>query len=177
MPFIIMFAVPCASVGAFTLLAITRQTLNLFSLIGVVMLVGLVSKNGILLVDYANTLRTRGENKLDAILHSARIRFRPILMTTCAMIAGMTPLALGLVNGSQVRQALGIVIIGGLSQLSRPHARARAGRLHAPRSGQDRPRRGRRALSAAQVECASPRRARIRPPQVATDQIRQTCRG
>lgn len=115
MPFIIMFSVPCASVGAFTLLALTHQTLNLFSLIGVVMLVGLVSKNGILLVDYANTLRTRGYNKLDAIRQSARIRFRPIVMTTCAMIAGMTPLALGLVNGSQVRQALGVVIIGGLA--------------------------------------------------------------
>jgi hydrophobic/amphiphilic exporter-1 (mainly G- bacteria), HAE1 family len=115
MPFIIMFSVPCASVGAFTLLALSRQTLNLFSLIGVIMLVGLVSKNGILLVDYANTLRSRGYEKLDAIRQSARVRFRPILMTTCAMIAGMTPLALGLVNGAQVRQALGIVIIGGLA--------------------------------------------------------------
>lgn len=115
MPFIIMFSVPVASVGALTLLAITRQTLNLFSLIGVVMLVGLVSKNGILLVDYANTLRARGYGKYDAIRQSARIRFRPIIMTTCAMIAGMTPLALGLVNGAQVRQALGIVVIGGLS--------------------------------------------------------------
>ena len=114
-PFIIMFSVPVASVGAFGALALTRQTLNLFSLIGVIMLVGLVSKNGILLVDYANTLRRRGYNKLEAIRQSARIRFRPILMTTCAMIAGMTPLALGLVPGSQVRQALGIVIIGGLA--------------------------------------------------------------
>jgi HAE1 family hydrophobic/amphiphilic exporter-1 len=114
-PFIIMFSVPVASVGAFGALALTRQTLNLFSLIGVIMLVGLVSKNGILLVDYANTLRRRGYSKLEAIRQSARIRFRPILMTTCAMIAGMTPLALGLVPGSQVRQALGIVIIGGLA--------------------------------------------------------------
>jgi hydrophobic/amphiphilic exporter-1 (mainly G- bacteria), HAE1 family len=114
-PLIILFAVPVAAVGAFGALAITGQTLNLFSLIGVVMLVGLVSKNGILLVDYANTLRTRGFSKLDAIRQSARIRFRPIIMTTCAMIAGMTPLALGLVEGSQVRQALGIVVIGGLS--------------------------------------------------------------
>ncbi|HXW76597.1 MAG TPA: efflux RND transporter permease subunit, partial [Candidatus Eremiobacteraceae bacterium] len=114
-PFIIMFAVPVAAVGAFGALAITGQTLNLFSLIGVVMLVGLVSKNGILLVDYANTLRTRGYGKLEAIRQSARIRFRPIIMTTCAMIAGMTPLALGLVEGSQVRQALGIVVIGGLT--------------------------------------------------------------
>ena len=114
-PFIIMFSVPVAAVGAFGALAITRQTLNLFSLIGVIMLVGLVSKNGILLVDYANTLRRRGYAELDAIRESARIRFRPILMTTCAMIAGMTPLALGLVAGAQVRQALGIVIIGGLT--------------------------------------------------------------
>ncbi len=114
-PFIIMFSVPVAAVGAFGALAITRQTLNLFSLIGVIMLIGLVSKNGILLVDYANTLRKRGYAELEAIRESARIRFRPILMTTCAMIAGMTPLALGLVAGSQVRQALGIVIIGGLA--------------------------------------------------------------
>jgi HAE1 family hydrophobic/amphiphilic exporter-1 len=114
-PFIIMFSVPVAAVGAIGALAITRQTLNLFSLIGVIMLVGLVSKNGILLVDYANTLRRRGLAKLEAIRESARIRFRPILMTTCAMIAGMTPLALGIVPGSQVRQALGIVVIGGLS--------------------------------------------------------------
>lgn len=115
MPFIIMFSVPVASVGAFTLLAVTRQTLNLFSLIGVIMLVGLVTKNGILLVDYANTLRNRGYKKLDAIIQSARIRARPIIMTTCAMVAGMTPLALGIVPGSQVRQALGIVVIGGLT--------------------------------------------------------------
>lgn len=114
-PFIIMFSVPVAAVGALGALAITRQTLNLFSLIGVVMLVGLVSKNGILLVDYANTLRKRGYAELEAMRESARIRFRPILMTTCAMIAGMTPLALGLIPGSQVRQALGIVIIGGLA--------------------------------------------------------------
>ncbi len=114
-PFIIMFSVPVAAVGAIGALAITRQTLNLFSLIGVIMLVGLVSKNGILLIDYANTLRRRGFAKLEAIRESARIRFRPILMTTCAMIAGMTPLALGIVPGSQVRQALGIVVIGGLS--------------------------------------------------------------
>jgi len=114
-PLIIMFAVPVASVGAFGALAITHQTLNLFSLIGTVMLVGLVSKNGILLVDYANTLRARGAEKLAAIRESARIRYRPIIMTTCSMIAGMSPLALGLVQGSQVRQALGIVVIGGLA--------------------------------------------------------------
>jgi HAE1 family hydrophobic/amphiphilic exporter-1 len=114
-PLIIMFSVPVASVGAFGALALTHQTLNLFSLIGVVMLVGLVSKNGILLVDYANTLRRRGFAKMDALRESARVRFRPIVMTTSAMIAGMSPLALGLVEGSQVRQALGVVVIGGLA--------------------------------------------------------------
>ncbi len=113
-PFIIMFSVPVAAVGAFGALALTRQTLNLFSLIGVIMLVGLVSKNGILLVDYANTLRKRGYGKLEALRRSARTRFRPIVMTTASMVAGMTPLALGLVEGSQVRQSLGIVVIGGL---------------------------------------------------------------
>jgi len=113
-PFIIMFSVPVASVGAIGALALTGQTLNLFSLIGTVMLVGLVSKNGILLVDYANTLRRRGYAKLEALRQSARVRFRPIVMTTASMIAGMTPLALGLVQGSQVRQSLGIVVIGGL---------------------------------------------------------------
>ncbi|MBV8282715.1 MAG: efflux RND transporter permease subunit, partial [Candidatus Eremiobacteraeota bacterium] len=113
-PFIIMFSVPVAAVGAFGALAITHQTLNLFSLIGVIMLVGLVSKNGILLVDFANTLRKRGASKLEAIRRSAYTRFRPIVMTTASMVAGMTPLALGLVQGSQVRQGLGIVVIGGL---------------------------------------------------------------
>jgi HAE1 family hydrophobic/amphiphilic exporter-1 len=113
-PFIIMFSVPVAAVGAFGALAITHQTLNLFSLIGVIMLVGLVSKNGILLVDYANTLRKRGLSKAEAIKRSAYTRFRPIVMTTASMVAGMTPLALGLVAGSQVRQGLGIVVIGGL---------------------------------------------------------------
>ncbi|TAM58649.1 efflux RND transporter permease subunit [bacterium] len=114
-PFIIMFSVPVATVGALGALALARQTLNLFSLIGTIMLVGLVTKNGILLVDYANTLRERGYEKLAAIMESARVRFRPIVMTTVSMIAGMAPLALGLVPGMETRQGLGIVIIGGLA--------------------------------------------------------------
>ncbi|HVA36151.1 MAG TPA: efflux RND transporter permease subunit [Candidatus Dormibacteraeota bacterium] len=114
-PFIIMFSVPVATVGALTALALTRQTLNLFSLIGTIMLVGLVSKNGILLVDYANTLRSRGYERVAAMMESARVRFRPILMTTISMIAGMTPLAMGLVQGSETRKGLGIVVIGGLT--------------------------------------------------------------
>jgi len=114
-PFIVMFTVPVAVVGAIGALAITHQTLNLFSLIGSIMLVGLVAKNGILLVDFANQLRTRGLTKLDAIVESAHHRFRPIVMTTFAMIAGMLPLALALDPGSQAERPLGIVVIGGLS--------------------------------------------------------------
>jgi hydrophobic/amphiphilic exporter-1 (mainly G- bacteria), HAE1 family len=114
-PFIVMFTVPVAVVGALGALAITHQTLNLFSLIGSIMLVGLVAKNGILLVDFANQLRHRGLTKLDAIVESAHHRFRPIVMTTFAMIAGMLPLALALDPGSQAERPLGIVVIGGLS--------------------------------------------------------------
>ncbi len=114
-PFIIMFTVPVAVVGALGALALTHQTLNLFSLIGSILLVGLVAKNGILLVDYANQLRQRGLTKLEAIEESAFARFRPIVMTTTAMIAGMLPLALALDPGSQAERPLGIVVIGGLS--------------------------------------------------------------
>jgi HAE1 family hydrophobic/amphiphilic exporter-1 len=114
-PFIIMFTVPVAVVGALGALALTHQTLNLFSMIGAILLVGLVAKNGILLVDFANQLRERGMSKLEAIEESAHARFRPIVMTTVAMIAGMLPLALALDPGSQAERPLGIVVIGGLS--------------------------------------------------------------
>ena len=114
LPFIIMFAVPVAAVGALTSLAITHQELNLFSLIGTVLLVGLASKNGILLVDFANHMVERGMDRSAAMIEAARERFRPIVMTTCAMIAGMTPIALALDPGAAQRQALGIVVIGGL---------------------------------------------------------------
>jgi HAE1 family hydrophobic/amphiphilic exporter-1 len=113
-PLIIMFAVPVAAVGAIGALALTHQTLNLFSLIGTIMLVGIVTKNGILLVDYANTLRARGEDELTAIRESAATRFRPIMMTSIAVVAGNLPLALAIEPGSQVRASLGIVVIGGI---------------------------------------------------------------
>ena len=114
-PFIIMFSVPVAAVGAVGSLMLTHSTLNLFSLIGSMLLIGLVAKNGILLVDYANTLRrTRGLSKVEAIKESAKTRFRPIMMTTLAMVSGMLPLALALEPGSQERESLGVVVIGGL---------------------------------------------------------------
>jgi HAE1 family hydrophobic/amphiphilic exporter-1 len=114
-PLVIMFAVPVASIGAFGALALTHQSLNLYSLIGVIMLVGLVSKNGILLVDFAQLKVLDGVDKLTAIKQAARERFRPIVMTTVSMIAGMTPLALALDPGSVAKRSLGTVVIGGLA--------------------------------------------------------------
>jgi HAE1 family hydrophobic/amphiphilic exporter-1 len=114
-PAIILFAVPLAVIGALGSLALTHETLNLYSLIGTVLLIGLVVKNGILLVDFANRERDAGKSKLAAIVSAAQTRFRPIVMTTIAMIAGMLPLALALEQGAAVRQSLGVVVIGGLS--------------------------------------------------------------
>ena len=113
-PFVIMFSVPLALVGALYGLALTHQTLNLFSLIGIIMLFGLVAKNGILLVDYANTQRRRGLRVLDAMRTAAGIRLRPIVMTTASMVFGMLPLALGLAEGAEFRRSMGTVMIGGL---------------------------------------------------------------
>jgi HAE1 family hydrophobic/amphiphilic exporter-1 len=114
-PFIIMFSVPVAAVGAIGALLVMHQTLNLFSLIGTILLVGIVTKNGILLVDYANTLRERGESKWAAIQQSAYTRFRPIIMTSISVVAGNIPLALALEPGSTVRASLGTVVIGGIT--------------------------------------------------------------
>jgi HAE1 family hydrophobic/amphiphilic exporter-1 len=114
-PFIIMFAVPVAAVGAIGSLALTHQTLNLFSLIGAVLLIGLVTKNGILLVDFADARQRAGLGRVAAITEAARERFRPIIMTTAAMIAGMIPLAFVLDPGAQAEASLGTVVIGGLS--------------------------------------------------------------
>ncbi|MGH7715725.1 MAG: efflux RND transporter permease subunit, partial [Vulcanimicrobiaceae bacterium] len=113
-PFIIMFSVPVAAVGAISALLITHKTLNLFSLIGTILLIGIATKNGILLVDYANTLRSRGRDKLAAIKESAHTRFRPIIMTSFSIVAANIPLALGFEPGSGSRTSLGTVIIGGV---------------------------------------------------------------
>ena len=113
-PFIVMFSVPVAIVGALGGLAIRHQTLNLFSLIAIIMLFGLVAKNGILLVDYANQQRRKGLPVVEAMKAAAATRFRPILMTTCAMVFGMLPLSLGLTEGAEERASMGTVLIGGL---------------------------------------------------------------
>ena len=121
LPLVIMLTVPLASAGAFgTLFALNAlrlpsQTLNLYSMLGVVMLVGLVAKNGILIVEYAERAVRDGARAADAAVHAAQLRFRPIVMTTLAMIAGMIPLAAGATIGAEYRRALGTVVIGGLS--------------------------------------------------------------
>jgi hydrophobic/amphiphilic exporter-1 (mainly G- bacteria), HAE1 family len=113
-PFIIIFSVPVAAIGAIGALFLTHRTLNLFSLIGTILLIGIATKNGILLVDYANTLRERGLDKLSAIKESAHTRFRPIIMTSFSVVAGNVPLAIALDPGSASRSSLGIVVIGGV---------------------------------------------------------------
>jgi HAE1 family hydrophobic/amphiphilic exporter-1 len=113
-PFVVMFSVPVAVVGALGALTITHQTLNLFSFIGSVLLIGLVSKNGILLVDFANRLRLGTHATRPAMVEAAFERFRPIVMTTVAMIAGMLPLALAIDPGAEAERSLGTVVIGGL---------------------------------------------------------------
>src|SRR5580700_684720 len=114
LPLVVMLTVPLASIGAFGSLFVFRAPLNLYSMLGIIMLVGLVAKNGILLVEYAERAVRDGSTAAQAVSGAARVRFRPIVMTTLAMIAGMLPLALGHTAGAEYRQALGIVVIGGL---------------------------------------------------------------
>ncbi len=113
-PFTIMFSLPVALVGGTSALLLAGQTLNIFSMIGVIMSMGLVAKNAILLVDYTNTLRSRGYKMIDAILEAGPTRLRPIIMTTATMVLGMLPLALGLGAGADLRQSMAIIVIGAL---------------------------------------------------------------
>jgi multidrug efflux pump subunit AcrB len=98
----------------FLALLLTGTTLNLFSMIGFIMLMGLVTKNAILLVDFANRARRGGASLHDSLLQSGQVRLRPIMMTTAAMIGGMMPLALGLGEGGETQAPMGRAIIGGV---------------------------------------------------------------
>ncbi|CAN5369478.1 efflux RND transporter permease subunit [soil metagenome] len=113
-PLIIMFTVPLAVCGAFLSLYLFHQTINIFSQIGMIMLIGLVTKNGILIVEFANKKREEGLSKMEAVLEASRLRLRPILMTSLAMALGSLPLALSLGDASTSRIPLGIVIVGGV---------------------------------------------------------------
>ena len=113
-PLTIMLALPLAICGSLFALYITHQSLNIFSMIGCIMLLGVATKNSILLVDYANHLLAQGLSRSEAIVQAGRTRLRPILMTTMALIAGTIPVALGLSEASRQRKGMGIAIIGGL---------------------------------------------------------------
>ncbi|GAC1705791.1 MAG: hypothetical protein NVS9B7_12570 [Flavisolibacter sp.] len=113
-PFIIMITVPLAIAGAILSLWMFNQTLNIFSEIGMIMLIGLVTKNGILIVEFANQNRLEGMGKVEAVIFAATQRLRPILMTSMAMALGALPLALSIGAASTSRIPLGIVIVGGI---------------------------------------------------------------
>jgi multidrug efflux pump len=113
-PFTVLLAVPLAVTGAIVLLTVVGSTNNLYSRIGMILLIGLVTKNSILLVEFANQLKERGMDTVAAVLESARVRLRPILMTSFATIMGALPIALGLGAGSISRRPLGYAIVGGI---------------------------------------------------------------
>jgi multidrug efflux pump len=113
-PFIIILTVPLSLAGALISLHWTGQTLNVFSQIGIIMLIGIVTKNGILIVEFANQQRDTGLTKLDAVLEASVSRFRPILMTSLSTIFGILPIALSLGGAGTSRQSLGIAVVGGL---------------------------------------------------------------
>ncbi len=114
-PFIIMLSVPLSMLGALLALKFTGGTLNVFSQIGLITLVGLITKHGILIVEFANQLREAGKSKVEAVTEAATLRLRPILMTTGAMVLGAIPLALATGAGAESRQQIGWVIVGGMS--------------------------------------------------------------
>jgi HAE1 family hydrophobic/amphiphilic exporter-1 len=113
-PFTIMFSLPVSLIGAMGLLMLTGERVSIFSLIGVILLMGLVTKNAILLIDYTITLRHRGMERNEALMKAGPIRLRPILMTTAAMVFGMLPTALKIGEGSESRAPMAIAVIGGL---------------------------------------------------------------
>ncbi|MDD6381940.1 efflux RND transporter permease subunit [Mitsuokella jalaludinii] len=113
-PFIRMFSLPLGLIGSILLLFLTHNTLNLFSLIGILVMDGIVAKNGTLLIDYTLTLMDRGRSARDAVIEAGRVRLKPIFMTTITMMVGMMPMALAMTPGSESRSSLAWVIIGGL---------------------------------------------------------------
>lgn len=113
-PFIRMLSLPCGIIGAFAALALTGRSLNIMSLIGLIMLDGLASKNGTLLIDYTNTLMKKGLSLREALAEAGMTRLRPILMTSVTMIVGMCPILFSLGDGSEVKAGMAIVLIGGM---------------------------------------------------------------
>ena len=114
-PFVVLFSIPVAVIGAFLALALTMKALNIFTMLGMIMLVGLVGKNAILLVDRTNQMRKeRGLGTREALVEAAQTRLRPIVMTTASMVVGMSPIAFSLSSGSEFKSGLAWALIGGL---------------------------------------------------------------
>lgn len=114
-PLVVLTALPLATIGAFLALALTMEDMTIFSMIGIIMLMGLVAKNGILLVDFSNEARLKGMPLVESLIEAGKERFRPILMTTLAMVFGMLPIALASGSGAEVKNGMAWVIIGGLT--------------------------------------------------------------
>jgi HAE1 family hydrophobic/amphiphilic exporter-1 len=113
-PLSILLSLPLSLIGVMLALLLTGSTLNLMSMIGVILLMGIVAKNAILLIDFAKSCEESGMNRREALIQAGRVRLRPILMTTFALIAGMVPVALGVGEGADFRAPLGIAVIGGV---------------------------------------------------------------
>lgn len=113
-PLIIMLALPFSLIGAILGLMMSAQTINIMSLMGIILLMGIVTKNAILIVDYTNQARRDGKNLHDSIIEAGQLRLRPILMTTFAAVFAMLPIALGIGAGAELRQSMGVAIVGGL---------------------------------------------------------------
>jgi multidrug efflux pump subunit AcrB len=113
-PFIIMFSVPMGLIGVLWMLFLTHTTLSTTSFMGIIMMVGIVVSNGVLLVEYTNELRRRGMALSEAVLTAGRTRLRPILMTSLTTTVGLSPMALGLLVGSEANAPLARAVIGGL---------------------------------------------------------------
>jgi HAE1 family hydrophobic/amphiphilic exporter-1 len=114
-PFVVLFSIPLAIIGALLALGLTIQSLTIFSILGMIMLVGLVGKNAILLVDFTNQMKAEGHTTYDALILAGKVRMRPILMTTFSMIFGMLPIALATGAGSEWKNGMAWALIGGLT--------------------------------------------------------------
>src|SRR5688500_16132452 len=114
-PFIIMFSVPMGFPGVILVLFLTNTTISTSSMMGIIMMLGIVVSNGVLLVDYTNVLRRRGLDLASAVVRASRTRLRPILMTSLATVVGLMPMALGLGTGSETNAPLARAVVGGLT--------------------------------------------------------------
>ena len=143
-PFIIMLTVPFAAAGAFLALSLSDNTWNIYSQVGIVTLIGLITKHGILIVEFANQRQRAGASKLEAVIEAAALRLRPILMTTGAMVLGALPLALAAGAGAESREVIGVSIVGGLlvgtlfTLFVIPTAYVLIGRRHEPETADSR---------------------------------------